>query len=314
MAPAPESLPKVVANSNIADDGRAFQNVRAELRRIPNLLNAWSVAWLYGQNILILVAAVQFNNPAVWLLAFLLMGRAHAQFASLAHESAHRTLFKNKTVNDWVGNWLLGYPVLTNTQAYRRVHMAHHKREFGPDEPDIPLYANYPVTNASFRRKLMRDITGRTGIKLFKGFLYNLKSPDKRSRKTAWHMLFVQVVVLALFAVTGYWWMYFVMWVVPYFTLWRVINRLRSVAEHGGLRADDDRRITTHSVVQNPIANFIMVPYKIGYHLAHHVDAGVPFRNLPKYHAMLRAANYVDDTYEYPSYRALWKAISHAAA
>ena len=124
----------------------------------------------------------------------------------------------------------------------------------------------------------------------------------------------VQVLILGAFVLTGYWWMYFVMWALPYFTLWRVINRLRSIAEHGGLRADDDRRITTHSVTQHFITNFYLVPYKIGYHLAHHVDAGVPFRNLPKYHAMLREANYVDDTYEYPNYRSLWKAVSSASA
>lgn len=314
MAPAPESLPHVITNDFIADDGRAFHNVRADIRRIPSFLNAWSVVWLYVQNVLILVAAAKLNNPITWVLAFLLMGRAHAQFASLMHEAAHRTLFKNKAANDWVGNWLLGYPVITSTPAYRRVHMAHHKREFGPDEPDFPLYANYPVTRDSLRRKLMRDLTGRTGIKLFKNQLRGFRSPDARVRNTLWRMTFVQVLMLTAFAATGYWYLYFVMWALPYITIWRVINRLRSIAEHGGLRADDDRRITTHSVAQHFITKFYLVPYNIGYHLAHHVDAGVPFRNLPKYHAMLREANYVDDTYEYPSYRALWKAVSSASA
>jgi len=314
MAPTLESLPHVVANNNIAEDGRAFPNVRADIRRIPSLLNAWSVTWLYGQNILILIATAQLNNPLTWVLAFLLMGRAHAQFASLMHEAAHRTLFKNKTANDWVGNWLLGYPVITSTPAYRRVHMAHHKREFGPDEPDFPLYANYPVTRDSLRRKLMRDLTGRTAIKLFTNQMRGFRSPEARVRNTLWRMTGVQVLILGAFVLTGYWWMYFVMWALPYFTIWRVINRLRSIAEHGGLCADDDRRITTHSVAQHFITNFYLVPYKIGYHLAHHVDAGVPFRNLPKYHAMLREANYVDNTYEYPTYRALWKAVSNASA
>lgn len=312
MAPSPESLPHVIDNNFVSSDGRAVPAVRAELRRLPSFKNAWSVLWLYGQNVLILVAAVIINHPISWILAFLLMGRAHAQFASLMHEAAHRTLFRNKAANDWVGNWLLGYPVITSTPAYRRVHMAHHKREFGPEEPDIPLYANYPVTPSSLRRKLVRDLTGQTGIKLFRNQLRGFQSPDARVRHTLWKMTGIQVLLLTVFTVCGFWWMYFVMWALPYFTLWRVINRLRSIAEHGGLRADDDRRITTHSVAQHFITNFYLVPYKIGYHLAHHVDAGVPFRNLPKYHAMLREANYVDDTYEYPTYRALWKAVASA--
>jgi fatty acid desaturase len=310
MAPTIDSLPRVIDNPSIGTDGRPVPDLRAELRRIPSLLNAWSVLWCYGQNILILAAAVHINHIATWLIAFLLMGRMHAQFASLMHEAAHRLLFKHRGANDWVGNWLLGFPVITSTPAYRRVHMAHHREEFGPDEPDIPLYANYPITAESFRRKLVRDATGQTGIKLFRNQLRGFRSPDVRVRRTLLKMTLVQVIVIAAFFAVGHPWLYLTMFVLPYFTLWRVINRLRSIAEHGGLRADDDRRIATHSVVQHPIARFYLVPYNIGFHLAHHVDAGVPFRHLPKYHALLRDTRYVDDSYEYPSYGALWKAAS----
>jgi len=310
MAPTIDSLPRVIDNPSIGTDGRPVPELRAELRRIPSLLNAWSVLWCYGQNILILAAAVHINHIATWLIAFLLMGRMHAQFASLMHEAAHRLLFKHRGANDWVGNWLLGFPVITSTPAYRRVHMAHHREEFGPDEPDIPLYANYPITAESFRRKLVRDATGQTGIKLFRNQLRGFRSPDVRVRRTLLKMTLVQVIVIAAFFAVGHPWLYLTMFVLPYFTLWRVINRLRSIAEHGGLRADDDRRIATHSVVQHPIARFYLVPYNIGFHLAHHVDAGVPFRHLPKYHAMLRDTRYVDDSYEYPSYGALWTAAS----
>ena len=310
MAPTIDSLPRVIDNPSIGTDGRPVPELRAELRRIPSLLNVWSVLWCYGQNILILAAAVHINHIATWLIAFLLMGRMHAQFASLMHEAAHRLLFKHRGANDWVGNWLLGFPVITSTPAYRRVHMAHHREEFGPDEPDIPLYANYPITAESFRRKLVRDATGQTGIKLFRNQLRGFRSPDVRVRRTLLKMTLVQVIVIAAFFAVGHPWLYLTMFVLPYFTLWRVINRLRSIAEHGGLRADDDRRIATHSVVQHPIARFYLVPYNIGFHLAHHVDAGVPFRHLPKYHALLRDTRYVDDSYEYPSYGALWKAAS----
>lgn len=314
MALDPAVLPHVIDNPVIASDGRAFPDIRAELRRIPSFKNVWTVVWLYGQTILILALAARINHPATWIIAFLLMGRTHAQFASLMHESAHRTLFRHKGANDWVGNWLLGYPVITSTPAYRRVHMAHHKKEFGPEEPDIPLYANYPITRASLRRKLMRDLTGRTGIKLFMNQIKGFRSPDARVRHTLWKMVVVQTLIVIAFAVSGYWWMYPVFWVLPYFTLWRVINRLRSIAEHGGLRADNDRRITTHSVAQHWITNFYLVPYKIGYHLAHHVDAGIPFRHLPKYHQYLHASHYVTDRIEYPTYRSLWKAVSSATA
>lgn len=309
---SPTALPQSHNTQHVSVDGRLSPEDRARLRKIPSLKNAWSVVWLYGQNILLLAVTVRINHPLLWVVAFLLMGRAHAQFLSLMHEAAHRLLFAHKATNDFVGNWLLGYPTLTSTPAYRRVHMAHHKREFGPNEPDVPLYANYPVTRASLRRKLVRDATGQTGFKLLRNQMRGLKSPDTRVRHTLWKMLGVQAVIITAFALSGYWWMYVAMWVAPYLTVWRVINRLRSIAEHGGMREDDDRRYTTDSVHQHWFARFMLVPYNIGFHMAHHVDAGVPFRNLPRYHRLLHEANYLDNTLEYPSYRSVWAALANA--
>ncbi len=117
-----------------------------------------------------------WSNWLVWIAAFVLMGRAHAQFAALMHEAAHRLLFRNRKANDFVGRWLLGFPSFTPIDAYRRGHMAHHREEFGPDEPDIPLYRGYPISKDSMRRKLVRDATGRTGWKLFKGLLGAVRS------------------------------------------------------------------------------------------------------------------------------------------
>ena len=308
----PALLPSATDTQHVARDGRLSSADRIRLRRIPSLRNAWSVVFLYAQNIALLWAATRVDHPVLWVVTFLLMGRAHAQFASLMHEAAHRLLFAHKGLNDFTGNWLLGYAQLTSTQAYRRVHMAHHKREFGPNEPDVPLYANYPVTRASLRRKLVRDATGRTGLRLLRQQMRGLRSPDDRVRRTLWKMLGVQAVIVASFTAAGVWWMYPVFWVAPYLTVWRVINRLRSIAEHGGMREDDERRFTTHSVRQGPFARFMLVPYNIGYHMAHHVDAGVPFRHLPEYHRMLHEANYLDDRLEYPSYRRLWRALASA--
>jgi fatty acid desaturase len=93
-------------------------------------------------------------------------------------------------------------------------------------------------------------------------------------------------------------------------TVWRVINRLRAIAEHGGMTRSDDRRLTTHHVHQSWLARFWMVPYNTGWHLAHHVDMGVPFRNLPALHDELVAAGWIAPGLEYPSYIALWRKLA----
>jgi fatty acid desaturase len=262
----------------------------------------------------VIALAVWLDNPFMWIAAFLLMGRAHAQIAALMHEAAHRLLFRDRKLNDWVGRWLLGFPAFTPTDLYRRGHMAHHREEFGPNEPDIPLYRGYPISRASLRRKLVRDATGQTGWKLFKGLMRATRSPDDLVRSQSRSIVAMQVVVFALFAIFGHPWLYLFLWFLPYLTVWRVINRLRAIAEHGGMQASKDRRRTTHSVRQSWIARFWMVPEHIGWHLAHHVDSGIPMSRLPTFHRELARSGYVTGAIEYPSYFALWRKLSSGGA
>ncbi|CAB4725411.1 unannotated protein [freshwater metagenome] len=319
MVPSPDVLKPGHTTEWVDEVGRPNSSTRELLRRIPSVRNGFSVVSVFAQTALLIVIAVRFG-PIVWLPVFVLMGRAHAQFASLMHEAAHRLLFRNRSLNDFVGRWLIGYPAFTNIDAYRRVHMAHHREEFGPNEPDIALYANYPISRDSWQRKLVRDAVGKTGLRLLKDQLRGARSEVVVVRNTLFKILTVQGVLIAGAIVSGYWWVYPLFWLLPYLTVWRVINRLRSVAEHGGLMASDDRRVATHSVQQHWTARFFLVPFNIGFHLAHHVDAGVPFRNLPKYHQMLVDSAYVSVAgnggnggngrgYQYPNYRSLWSAL-----
>lgn len=314
MLPEPTLLTAPAPDSAILPSGRPRPALRDELRRIPSIRNAVSVVGFFAQTIAILVVAARWHHPLGWVLAFLLMGRAHAQLAALMHEAAHRLLFANRKANDIVGRWLLGYPGFANTDGYRRVHMAHHREEFGPEEPDIPLYAGYPITPASLRRKLVRDATGRTGWKLLKGQLAQLRSPDPRSRRTVRRILAVQAVLFAAATLAGYPLFYWLLWLAPYLTVWRVINRLRSIAEHGGMERSDDRRRTTHSVRQHVWSRSFLVPYWIGWHLAHHCDSGIPMRNLPRFHRELVRSGYVTVELEHRSYLALWRKLASRPA
>jgi fatty acid desaturase len=160
------------------------------------------------------------------------------------------------------------------------------------------------------RRKLVRDATGQTGWKLFKGLFRGLNVDNEQLRFQARAIVGCQLGLIAVGIALGHPFVYFILWLAPYLTVWRVINRLRAVAEHGGMQRAKDKRLTTHTVRQHAVARFFLVPYHIGWHLAHHVDAGVPMANLPKLHKELRRAGYVNDTLEYRSYPALWRKLA----
>lgn len=309
MLPPPALLPDVLPTERLTKTGKAVPAVREQLRRIPNLRNAISVVGVWAQIVAVDYLAVRLNHPLMWIAAFLLAGRQFALLNILGHEAAHRLLFSKKSVNDFVGRWIVAYPAFTPIDQYRRGHMAHHREEFGPEEPDMGLYSGYPISKASLRRKLTRDAFGNSGWKNMRALLRAArKAPVART------ILLVQVAIAIVFAALGHPWLYLILWLGPQMTVWRVLNRLRAIAEHGGMTRSTDRRLTTHHVRQGFWARFWIAPYNTGWHLAHHVDIGVPFRNLPAFHKELKASGWVPDELEYPSYFALWRALSSREA
>jgi fatty acid desaturase len=309
VIPGPERLPDVLPTTRLSATGRPVLPIREHLRRIPGLRNAVSVGGAWIQSFGVVAAAAVIDRWWAYLVAFLLLGRAFALLNILGHEAAHRLLFAHRRSNDLVGRWLLAYPAFTPFDLYRRSHMAHHRDEMGPDEPDIGLYSGYPIPRASLRRKLTRDAAGISGWKNLVPLLKAVR--NRSSRGLALRILGVQVVLWgAMWAASGHWWLYPALWLAPWMTVWRVLNRLRAIAEHAGMQRSDDRRQTTHVVRQRPWARFWMVPYNTGWHLAHHVDSGIPWRRLPQLHAELVDAGWITADLEYPSYLALWRVLA----
>ncbi len=306
MFPPDGTLTDALPTDRLNEDGRPLGELRDDLYRIPNAANAAHVIGVWLQSVGAVVLAAWWGNPLGWILAWLLCGRGMVRFAILMHEAAHRLLFSNKKANDWVGRWLVAYPAFVPIEAYRRGHMAHHKEEFGRNEPDIAYYRGYPVPADSWWRKMRRDLFGNSGWKNLMGLLGALRSPT--ARPIVLRILGVQALMFAgMWLATGHWWVWPVFWLLPWMTVWRVLNRLRSVAEHGGLGASPDRRVTTHHIRQSWIAKFVFVPFNTGYHLAHHVDIGVPFSKLPALQRELEEAGYITAELEWPSYLALWR-------
>ncbi|TVR25694.1 MAG: hypothetical protein EA389_07970 [Ilumatobacter sp.] len=309
MVPADDRLPQVLPTGRLTASGMPVPELRAELRRISDLRNVGAVALVWVQAAVTIGLAVWLAHPLAYVAAVVLMGPVFARFAILGHEAAHKLLFTNKRANDWVGAWLCAYPGFVPLEVYRRVHFAHHKDEFGPNEPDMNLYVDYPVSRSSLRRKLVRDAVGISGWKNLQPLL-RASIHGGPSTSIARRILGTQVVLFAGFTALGRPELYLLLWLLPWMTSWRVLNRLRSIAEHGGMERSDDRRRTTHHVRQTRLANFWLVPLNTGWHLAHHVDMGVPWRNLPKLHRELVDAGWVTPDLEYRNYRALWRAAS----
>ena len=230
MLPEASLLPDVLPTERLQQSGMPVPAIRASLRHISNARSAVTVVACLLQTFGVVAAAMWIGHWWAYVFAFLWMGRGHCLLNILGHEAAHRLLFTWRWLNDGVGKWLLAYPTFQAFTAYRRVHFAHHKDEMGPDEPDLALYSGYPVPPDSMRRKLTRDLFFISGYKNMAG----LGRAVRAKSREALCIVAVQAVLFGICIAVGQWWVYPVIWVAPWMSLWKFSNRLRAIADTRG--------------------------------------------------------------------------------
>jgi fatty acid desaturase len=262
---------------------------RVEWKGIALIVHAWAA--ILGA--ITLVALLP--NPLTYVLAVMLIGSRQLGLAILMHEGAHRCFSRNETRNMALSQWLCAYPIFADTRAYRHYHLGHHAHTQQPDDPDLVLSAPFPITRASYRRKLWRDITGQTGYQQRKAQLLNaMGDPSWPLRRRLGHFreklgpqLAVNAAMFLAFALAGVWWAYPLLWLVPLLTWMMVITRIRNIAEHAVVPDSDDPLRNTRTTRANLIERAFIAPYFVNYHVEHHLLFYVPCYNLPKLHAIL---------------------------
>jgi fatty acid desaturase len=253
-----------------------------------------------------LMIAASFALVAIWpnalsvVTAVLLLGGRQLGLAILMHEAGHKTLFRSAALNQYLGQWLAAYPVLGDCEAYGASHREHHRLAGTQDDPDLANYRAYPIAAASFRRKLLRDISGRTGLRLLIGqftgagnrlMMREGEANPALSRGVAANAL----LFLALWSM-GQAYLY-LLWVVAYLCIYPLVARIRQVAEHGNVPAlyDTDPRGNTRTTLASPLERLFLCPNHVNYHIEHHLMPSVPCWRLPRLHRLLRERGFYRD-------------------
>ena len=295
-------------SDRLHSNGKPKNGFRDALRKIPNFRNSLSVILSLSLPPLIVWVAMIYNQPLVWIFSILGMGIAQNRLFIIHHEAAYRLLFSNRKINDMVGIRFVGWLAFgSGSHGYRIGHLRHHRDEFGPKEPDFILYSFYPISKSSMRRKLLRDLSGISAFRILRPRFERLN--ESRHLRLTISFLFGQLTIAALFWFFSNLTMYFFFWILPWTCVYQLLNRVRAISEHGGMTHSSDRRETTHYVRQNRLAKFFIVPFNVGYHLAHHVDMLVPYKNLPLLDKALIEDGYVSSDDIWLNYRSLWKAL-----
>jgi fatty acid desaturase len=284
-------------------------------------LQSW---WMVASNWLLVFAAMALvawaPNPLTIVVALFLIGARQLGMAIVMHEAAHRTLFRNRRLNDWVGNWLAAYPVWADVGPYRAYHLVHHTRTGTDQDPDLGLAAPFPITRASFRRKVWRDLSGQTGWKqaraVFRRDVGWARGRNQRSLgmnegqqpDVGWHKLIpvatCNAALLGLLAIAGHPALY-LLWVAAWLTTYRLVSRLRSIAEHGMVPDQRDPLRNTRTTLARRWERLLVAPNRVNFHLEHHLLMTVPHHNLPRLHRLLRARGAIDEACITPGYLAV---------
>jgi fatty acid desaturase len=272
----------------------------AALRRRSNWVGAALVLHAWALILGAMAVFALWPNPLTFLAATMVIGGRQLGIAILMHDAAHGLLFANRRVNDWVGQWLCAYPVATDLHLYRPYHLTHHRRTQQADDPDLVLSAPFPITRASLRRKIIRDLTGVTGFQRRKAQFREAWGPAELSRgerirrlgSRLGGALIVNLVLFAGLASLGYWWLYPLLWLLPMLTWYQLVSRIRNIAEHAVVPDNDDPLRNTRTTLASPLVRLLLAPYWVNYHLEHHLLIFVPCWQLPAAHRLLLAKGF----------------------
>ena len=302
-------------------DGKAFlttEEIRALARR-----SDWIGAALIAHAWAVVLAAVAlfswYPSVVTFVLAVMLIGSRQLGFAILLHDASHRALFRTGWLNEWASQWLCARPIMADMPSYRAYHLEHHKYVQTERDPDLALSAKFPTTRASLIRKFVRDLTGRTGLKLRlaqirRALQLSFDEDAIRGAKMAQNFqsedltpaLVCNAVIFAVFWAIGEWWYWFAFWALPLLTWYQFVIRVRNIAEHAVLRDPDDPLSNARTTFADPITALFFAPYWVNYHLEHHLVMHVPCWRLRQMHRLLVAKGLGDRMETAPSY---WQVI-----
>ena len=229
----------------------------------------------------------------------------------LIHESSHYLLFKNRVLNDVVGNLLVAFPLFAALSSYRHGHWAHHRHVNDPDhDPDLHRLSahqkrEFPVGRWRFLweyvllqvlpHKAISYLKGRAAYaaRPVGGQREALRNSEVISRPVFRTMrigyLVALVVVLTWF---GWWPHYLLLWIVPMFTFYPAMLFLREIAHHGNY-PDNGDFTNSRAYEGHWLEMQLFFPFNEWNHVLHHMFPTVPWHKSYEAHAvMLRYAPY----------------------
>lgn len=260
----------------------------------PFMVRSDARAWLMlALNFSMMAAAFAlaalWPNPLTIIACVLILGGRQLGMAIVYHDASHGVFFRTRWLNDLAGHWIAGGLLNTSMYAYRAYHLKHHRFAGTRDDPDLGIALAYPTSKASMKRKIIRDVSGRTGLKSLRGQL------QKFGLRRNLPFVLAHTLLIATLWLAGVAWVYLLWW-AAYVFVHQLITRLRFMGEHGVAvdRLSADARENTCTTLVSWWERLLVAPNYVNYHLEHHLSAAVPCYRLPALHRLLVEKGFFD--------------------
>jgi len=267
------------------DDLRTLSGVN-ELRSLLHIIGEWAL----------ILSAIYICNryftPLLYVLAVMLVGARQHALVILMHDGSHYRLFRKKWVNDVISDALLAWPVFATTRGYRFTHFAHHRFINTEADPDwVRKHTHeweFPKTWYSLGLILVKDLFGLNSHQLLAEAADVSAAPDARRSATHGYSALRILYYFAIIGLLAYFQLlplFLLFWVIPLLTWFKVILRIRSIAEHFGI--EEHAYALSRTTLPNLFERIFVAPKNVNYHIEHHLYPSVPFYRLPRLHELL---------------------------
>ena len=262
-----------------------------ELSRLRSWRNTLQIIFEWSGIALAIYLCEQHWHPLLYIAAIMWIGGRQHGLGILMHDAAHSHLYKNKRMNEIVGELFLAWPLLLTLCGYRRNHMAHHRHLNTEQDPEWlttrrPEFV-FPKSRLAMAWLIVHDLIGlRIAYLLFRFQRYGGKKEDTAKFRPYARRLTYLLIAVAFVIWPAAFRLYLIYWLVPGLTWVALITHLRVIGEHCALPQTHFLNMT-RTTVGNWFDRLFIAPNNINYHLDHHLYPSVPWYNLPELHQIL---------------------------
>jgi len=256
--------PKIIKSLSQLRPWRSLLQVALEWGFVIFAIAAAEYTWSQSESIWLFL-------PVYLLCIVWIATRQHAM-GVLLHEAVHTRLSHSKMINDFIGEWLLAWPLQISLWGYRRQHFLHHRMVGEDNDPDCSRMRGVEKYTFPKSPRQLNFIF----VKYMLGFYAPYDGKEAMDHLVVGIPKRLQVTRIALYV-----------WVIPSSTFLFLFMYIRLVGEHGALKDEGDIFNVTRHVDPTWLERWLIAPNNVNYHLDHHLYASVPFYNLPKLHDAL---------------------------